>query len=295
MKDAVSPATGRRYPFTMVCKILRLARSSGYAAGGGRVADVPGAKPGPRPVFSDETLLQLIRCELESCPFVGEGHRKVHHRLNKRKIVVGRGRVLRLMRQNHLLVPQRTRRVHGNAAHDGTIVTTRSNQMWGTDGTRFYTRQDGWCWFFGAIDHASNKVVGHHEAKIGDRFAALEPIKQGILANFGGYAGAIAAGLKLRLDWGTQYTSHVFEGETRWLGIELSHSFVAEPQCNGVAERFMRTVKEECLWLFDFEDLEQARARITEFIDLYNHEWLIERLGYRTPAVAHQELLQEAA
>jgi transposase InsO family protein len=58
------------------------------------------------------------------------------------------------------------------------------------------------------------------------------------------------------------YTSNVFEGETRWLGIELSHSFVAEPQCNGVAERFMRTVKEERLWLFDFEDLEQARARI---------------------------------
>jgi transposase InsO family protein len=41
-------------------------------------------------------------------------------------------------------------------------------------------------------------------------------------------AGAIAAGLKLRLDWGTQYTSHVFERETRWLGIELSQTFVAE-------------------------------------------------------------------
>ncbi len=214
MKQQVSPATGRRYPFTMVCKLFRLARSSGYAATGGRVAGAVSVKPGPRPAVSEEVLLQLIHSEIESCPFVGEGHRKVHHRLNKRGIVVGRGRVLRLMRQNRLLVPQRTRRVHGNAAHDGTIVTTRSNQMWGTDGTRFYTRRDGWCWLFAAIDHASDRVVGHHVAKIGDRFAALEPIKQGITENFGGYAGAIAAGLKLRLDWGTQYTSHVFEGET---------------------------------------------------------------------------------
>jgi hypothetical protein len=194
MKERVSAATNRRYPFTMICSVYRLARSSGYAAANGRDADAVSVKPGPRPEVSDESLLQLIRSEIESCPFVGEGHRKVHRRLNKRGIVVGRGRVLRLMRQDRLLVPQRTRRVHGNAAHDGTIVTERSNQMWGTDGTRFYTRRDGWCWFFGAIDHASVKVVGHHVAKIGDRFAALEPIKQGITENFGGYAGAIAAG-----------------------------------------------------------------------------------------------------
>lgn len=46
------------------------------------------------------------------------------------------------------------------------------------------------------------QVVGHHVAKIDDRFAALEPIKQGITENFGGYASAIAAGLKLRLGLG---------------------------------------------------------------------------------------------
>jgi hypothetical protein len=90
------------------------------------------------------------------------------------------------MRLGRLLVPQRTRRVHGNAAHDGTIVASRSNQMWGTDGTRFYTRRDGWCEFFGAIDHASVNCVDYHVAQIGDRFAALEPIEQGITENFGG-------------------------------------------------------------------------------------------------------------
>jgi hypothetical protein len=41
--------------------------------------------------------------------------------------------------------------------------------MWGTDATRFYTDEDGWCWFFGAIDHCVDELVGWHTAKIGDR------------------------------------------------------------------------------------------------------------------------------
>ena len=278
MKDRVSPATGRRYPFTIV-KAYRLHRSSGYAAGLRAVVEDSVVKRGPRPGISDGALLGEIRREIESCPFVGEGHRKVHCRLKNRGVFTGWGRVLRLMRLNGLLVPERNRRVHGNPAHTGTIVTKRPNEMWGADGTNFYTLKDGVCWLFIAIDHASDKVVSHHVAKIGDRFAALESIKQGVAGNFGRYAGAIAAGLKLRVDWGTQYTSHDFEAETRWLGMKISHSFVGEPQCNGIAERFIRTAKEECLWLFDFEDLEQARNELAAFIDRYNNLWLIERLG----------------
>ena len=44
---------------------------------------------------------------------------------------------------------------NGDPAHAGTITTTRPDEMWGTDATRFYTEEDGWCWFFGAIDHCS--------------------------------------------------------------------------------------------------------------------------------------------
>jgi putative transposase len=58
--------------------------------------------------------------------------------------------------------------------------------MWGTDATRFYTEEDGWCWFFGAIDHCVDELVGWHTAKIGDRWAALEPLRQGVRHVFGG-------------------------------------------------------------------------------------------------------------
>src|SRR3989442_13280562 len=84
------------------------------------------------------------------------------------------------MRAHGLLAPRRLGPPNGNPAHDGTIITDRPDVMWGTDATRFYTERDGWCWFFGAIDHHLDEVVGWHTAKLGDRWAALEPIRQGV-------------------------------------------------------------------------------------------------------------------
>jgi transposase InsO family protein len=95
--------------------------------------------------------------------------------------------------------------------------------------------------------------------------------------------------------WGPQYTAHQFQGELRWLGIRSSPSYVGEPECNGIAERFMRTLKEECLYLHDFESLEQARQIIHEFIERYNREWLVQRHGYMTPAQTRIELTRKAA
>ena len=155
--------------------------------------------------------------------------------------------------------------------------------------------EDGWCWFFVAVDHCITDVVGWHVAKKGDRWAALEPIRQGVRTHMDGYAPKIALGLGLRHDWGPQYTAHQFQGELAWLGIRSTASYVGEPECNGVAERFMRTLKEECLYLHDFESLEEARQEIDAFIERYNRGWLLERHGYRTPAQVRQELTLKAA
>ena len=75
-----------------------------------------------------------------------------------------------------LLTPQRAGHRHGDQAHAGTITTAAPNVLWGTDATRFYTAQEGWCWWFGAIDHASADIVGWHVAKIQRKHrAAVSP------------------------------------------------------------------------------------------------------------------------
>ncbi len=294
MSTQTSVATGRRYPLTMVCAIYRVPRTTVYAQTAGTV-DVEPSKRGPHTSGSDDALVAAIRTVLGETPFHGEGHRKVRVRLRALGWRVGKNRVLRLMRVHRLLAPQRLGHPHGDPAHAGTITTERPNVMWGTDATRFYTERDGWCWFFGAIDHASDEIVGWHVAKIGDRWAALEPIHQGVRAAFGSFAKEVARGLAIRSDWGPQYVAEAFRAELGWLGVTHSPSFVREPQCNGVIERFIRTLKEQCLWLHRFETLDEARAIIGGFIHRYNHQWLIERLGYRTPATARQEMLTMAA
>ncbi len=280
----------------MICAAWGVPRSTVYArrAQTGRPR-VPPRKRGPRTPVSDAVLLSAIRAVLAASAFHTEGHRKVRVRLRPRGIYAGKARVLRLMRQHRLLAPYRRRHRRGDRAHPGTIITQRPDELWGTDATKFWTQQEGWCWFFGAIDHCSDDVVGWHVAKRGDRWAALEPIRQGVRRTHGRYAPKIALGLGLRMDWGPQYTAHQFLGELAWLGIRPSPSYVGEPECNGIMERWIRTLKEECLYLHDFKTLDEARQVIGTFIERYNREWLIERHGHQTPADVRRALTQKAA
>ncbi len=297
MRDMVSPSVGRRYPLTMICDVWRVPRSSVYV-GAATVMNESSklrGKRGPKTVRSDAEIVDAIRVVLAMTPFHGEGYRKIRARLAHQGLAIGGKRVLRLMREHHLLAPRQIGPPNGNPAHDGTIITSRPDEMWGTDATRFYTEADGWCWFFGAIDHHLDEIVGWHTAKLGDRWAALEPIRQGVRHAFDAFRKDVARGLSVRCDWGPQYIADAWINEVKWLGITISPSYVGEPQCNGVAERFMRTLKEPCISLHRFKSLEEARAIIGEFIARYNAEWLIERLGHRTPAQARADAQRKAA
>jgi putative transposase len=295
MRRTVSPTTGRRYPLTMIAQVWQVARSSVYAAGAGTPSPSPPGKRGPKTERSDEAVVTAIRAVLTATPFHGEGYRKVRARLAHRGLAVSGKRVLRLMRIHQLLAPRRLGPPNGDPAHAGTIITTRPNEMWGTDATRFYTEQEGWCWFFGAIDHYRDDVVGWHVAKLGDRWAALEPLRQGAREVGAGFRKDGGRGVKVRCDWGPQYIADAWINEVKWLGMTLSPSYVGEPECNGVMERFIRTLKEQCLYLHRFQTLAEARTTIAGFMARYNHEWLIERHGHRSPAHVRAEALRRAA
>ena len=66
--------------------------------------------------------------------------------------------------------------------------------------------------------------------------------------------------------------------------IESSPAFVREPEGNGCAERFIRVLKENLLWIRRFATIEELRLALLAFQQTYNQSWIIERHGYRTPA-----------
>jgi putative transposase len=93
-------------------------------------------RPGPATSISDPDLLRLIRRVLDASPFAGEGYRKIRARLRRQHGVrVSGKRVLRLLRREGQLAPQRVRGRRKPRPHDGTIIPDLPNRRWGTDAT----------------------------------------------------------------------------------------------------------------------------------------------------------------
>ena len=263
--------------------------------------------------MSDAALTVAVRAVLAASPFHGEGHRKVWARLRHAGTRTSLRRVLRLMRENDLLAPTRVGSARGPRAHDGTIIPETVDAMWGTDLTATFTGE-GQAAVFIAVDHCSAECVGIHPSSgiptdrsrsagtfasfahaRANRFEALEPIRQGVRRHFGGFAAAVARGLKLRHDHGSQYMSDHFQKEIAFLGIQSSPAFVRAPEGNGCAERFIRTLKENLLWVRTFETIEDLRQALLAFRETYNTNWLIERHDFMTPTAFRQMQLQSIA
>jgi putative transposase len=289
MSQAVSSVSGKPYGLAAVCRVWRLARSGVYRRQSPST-DTPPGRRGPIGPMSDDDLTAAIRADLAASPFHGEGHRKVWARLRVAGIRTSLRRVLRLMRQNDLLAPGRVGSPRGPRNHDGTIIPDTVDTMWGTDLTATFTGE-GQATVFIAVDHFTAECVGIHASARATRFEALEPIRQGVRRHFGGFVRDVARGLAVRHDHGSQYMSDHFQKEIAFLGIESSPAFVRAPEGNGCAERFIRTLKENLLWVRHFETIEELRHALLAFRETYNTAWLIERHGFISPAAfRHKQL-----
>ena len=103
-------------------------------------------------------------------------------------------------------------------------------------------------------------------------------------------------GWALRMDHGIQYLSDHFLNQIRYWGIRPSFGFVEEPETNGVAERWNRTLKEQAIHGRVFQHLEDVRAAVAAFVEQYNQSWRLEKLAYHTPIEAREEYeLRQAA
>lgn len=72
------------------------------------------------------------------------------------------------------------------------------------------------------------------------------------------------------MDHGPQYLSDHFQNQIKYWGIAPSFAFVAEPETNGVAERFYRTLKEQVIYGRTYRTIEELRMAIADFIERYN-------------------------
>ena len=303
MAEATSPTTGHRYGVARVCRLWEVPRSSFYAARQVGADDAnPTASParrGPKPAVPDQDLLAAIRADLARSPWTGEGHRKVWARLRAMDgIRVSRKRVLRLMREHHLLSPHRAR-PRPETTHERQIITAAPNVMWAIDATQVTTVRDGKVWLFGVVEHWNAELLGWHVAKHGTRYEAIQALGMAVRQQFGSLSAGAARGLALRHDHGSNFMADVFQKQMRFWGVAPSYAFVAEPETNGCIERLFRTLKEQAVHGRIFQTIDDVREAVRAFVARYNAEWLIEKNGHRSPAdmrtAWQQETLRHAA
>ena len=292
MSAATSPGTGLAYGLQRVCAAWGFARSYVYAMKSRQQATAE--RPPAKPSRVTEAL------DLGRGSAGGHRGRPGGIPLGGRGTPQGLGsasglswhpcsrkRVLRVMCENNLLSPHRCRRRGGNP-HVGEIITHAPNLMWGTDGVRVFTVDDGWGWIFTAIEHWNAECVGWHVCKRGDRFAALQPISMGLARLYASTSAGAARGLALRMDHGSQYLSDHFTNQIKFWGIQPSYAFVEQPQTNGVAERFNRTLKEQIIHGRIYRNIAELRNAVRGFVEQYNAQWIVEKNGYLSPAQARQ-------
>lgn len=266
----------------MILKVAQLSVGAWYDK---RQAVKARNKPGPKVGFSDEEVLDAAKAYLADPVFYMEGYKKIKVRLKEEKgIDVGKERLRRIMSAHKLLCKQEHRVHPERYEHDGKILTSRPNEVWGMDFKEFRT-DIGKIYFFDITDHYNSEIKGWHVSVKSTAKDAMEAIRNAVRNEFGQVSQNICKphSLKLRVDHGTQFDSKDFEREIQFLGIEKSSAFVRSPQSNGVIERFHRTAQEQLLHIGSVQQLDDAKVKISEFVSKYNQKWLLHRLGLKSP------------
>ncbi len=215
------------------------------------------------------------------------GYRPLTHLLRQEGWRVNHKRVLRLMREDNLLSLLRKKYVittdsrHDNYVYRNLVPDlklTGINQLWVSDIT--YIRLKKETVFLAIVmDAYSRRIIGWELRRTMQAELPLAALQQALRERQWKCGQLIH-----HSDRGVQYTSHVYTELLEKHGIAISMSRTGNPYDNARAERFMRTLKQEEVYLTEYQNLEEARARIGEFLaNVYNRRRLHSALGYLTP------------
>ena len=163
------------------------------------------------------------------------------------------------------------------------------NQKWVTDITYIHVQKEGWTYLASVMDLYDRKIIGYAYGKHMTAELALEAVKNACL-NVEDTTGII-----LHSDLGSQYTSDLFEEYMQTHGIIHSFSRKGNPYDNACIESFHSVMKKEEIYLHTYQDFEECRKALFEYIESwYNRQRIHSALGYKTPQQVEDEAIQAA-
>ena len=158
-------------------------------------------------------------------------------------------------------------------------VAKAPNERWSTDLCRI------WASLALVIDCHTQELLGWHLSRTGRATTAASALEQALIARLG-TLGAVPEPFLLRSDNGLVFTSRHYTALVRSYGLRQEFITPHCPQQNGMVERVIRTLKEQCVHRHRFESLQHASRIIGDWSGFYNRQRPHQALKMKTPAEA---------
>jgi len=274
---------------TLVCQVFGISRAAYYAAlkpprtRPAKVVSIP-KRP---PHASADAVLKAIRAVLAEEGAQAWGVRKVWAMIRRRGLCVSRKRVWALMSANGLVL---ARDSEPGEVTRGHVAVPEPNRRLASDLTTTWTKRDGTIGITLTVDCGCRSTLGFSVAKDQEAPTVLAATEQALETAFGS-PNNVPDGIELRTDHGPQFTGSDCETLCERWGLLHSYSPVGRPTGNAVVERLIRTLKEEVIWLRDWDTVEQVREAVAAWVIRYNERRPHQALDYMTPSEYRAERL----
>jgi putative transposase len=198
------------------------------------------------------------------------------------KRAVNQKRMLRLMREHHLLVPLNLRLQAKRTPMGRKPRPTQPNEWWGIDMTKVLVQGVGWGYIVVVLDWSTKVLVGYYaglQCPSRDWLGALNRAVNGQFPE-----GARGQGRSLMRDHGCQPTSLALMGAWATLAVHQACTSDHNPKGHADTERFRRTLKEAGLWRQEWTCPVALVRALETWIDDYHAHDLHSALGSKTPS-----------
>ncbi len=244
----------------------------------------------------EQDIIDRIEAVIEEFP--GYGYRRVTRELHRRGFRDNHKKVLRIMNDHGLTKKPRRRWVrttdsnHSHRVYPSLVqnlLVTGPNQAWVADITYIAIRS-GFVYLAILLDLFARRAVGHALSHRIDTALCLEALRMAIAQR------NPPAGVIHHSDRGVQYASHDYVDALLHHGFRISMSRKGNPYDNATAESFIKTLKSEEVYLWEYRTMDDVKNRLPSFIeDVYNRKRLHSSIGYLPPVEFEERFNQTKA
>jgi putative transposase len=234
-----------------------------------------------RPVRADPKLREAVRKLCVEERFQSYGYRRIWALLCRSGWTINRKTVYRIMRDQGLTRPRIWHRPYRPKRVE-KMQPSRVNEAWQIDMTSLQLADLTPLFLVVVTDCFTREIVGWALDRRCRAAEWVSAVRLGLERRGWKQKGDLE-GLVLRSDNGAQPCSKRFVEYLGTAGIRGQYTGYSAPDDNAFVERVIRTIKEEEIWLNQYESWSEAHRAIDAYVRFYNEERIHSALGYRTP------------